>query len=93
MQLGLDGSYIIPQASPASILASAPMEDDGPEDIYGLQEVAGESKDRPLLEVVDLTAETEVPMDRAMMNQLQRRWSPFLSTNLCRKWTLRLDTE
>ena len=48
-----------------SILASAPMEDDDPEDLYGLQEVAGESEDRPPLEVVDLTAETEVPMDRA----------------------------
>ena len=41
------------------------MEDNNPEDLYGLQEVAGESKDRPPLEVVDLTAETEVPMDRA----------------------------
>ena len=41
------------------------MEDDDPEYLYGLQEVAGESKDRPPLEVVDLTAETKVPMDRA----------------------------
>ena len=41
------------------------MEDDNPEDLYGLQEVAGESKDRPPLEVVDLTAETKVPMDQA----------------------------
>ena len=48
-----------------SIPASAPMEDDDPEDLYGLQEVAGESEDRPPLEVVDLTAETEVPTDRA----------------------------
>ena len=51
--------------SPASIPASAPMEDDDPDDLYGSQEVAGESKDRPPLEVVDLTAETEVPTDRA----------------------------
>ena len=41
------------------------MEDDSPEDLYGSQEVTGESEDRPPLEVVDLTAETEVPMDRA----------------------------
>ena len=41
------------------------MEDDDPEDLYGSQEVAGESKDRPPLEVVDLTAETKVPTDRA----------------------------
>ena len=41
------------------------MEDDNPEDLYGSQEVTGESKDRPPLEVVDLTAETEVPMGRA----------------------------
>ena len=41
------------------------MEDDNPEDLYGSQEVAEESKDRPPLEVVDLTAETEVPTDRA----------------------------
>ena len=39
------------------------MEDDNPEDLCGLQEVAEESKDRPPLEVVDLTAETEVPTD------------------------------
>ena len=64
--LELDGSYITPpQASPVSILASAPMEDDDPEDLYGSQEVTGESEDRPPLEVVDLTAETEVPTDRA----------------------------
>ena len=41
------------------------MEDDNPEDLYGSQEVAGESEDRPPLEVVDLTAETEVPTDQA----------------------------
>ena len=41
------------------------MEDDDPEDLYSLQEVARESEDRPPLEVVNLTAETEVPMDRA----------------------------
>ena len=41
------------------------MEDDNPEDLYGSQEVAGDSKDRPPLKVVDLTAESEVPMDRA----------------------------
>ena len=41
------------------------MEDDNPEDLYGLQEVARESEDRPPLEVVDLTAETEIPTDRA----------------------------
>ena len=41
------------------------MEDDDPEDLYGQQEVAGESEGRPPLEVVDLTAETEVPMDQA----------------------------
>ena len=64
--MGSDGSYITPpQASPALILASAPMEDDDPEDLYGSQEVAGESEDRPPLEVVDLIAETEVPMDQA----------------------------
>ena len=40
------------------------MEDDNPEDLYGSQEVTGESKDRPPLEVVDLTAETGVPTDR-----------------------------
>ena len=40
------------------------MEDDDPEDLYGSQEVAGESKDRPPPGVVNLTAETEVPMDR-----------------------------
>ena len=40
------------------------MEDDDPEDLYSLQEVAEESKDRPPLEVVDLTAETKVPTDR-----------------------------
>ena len=60
--MGSDGSYVTPpQASPALIPASAPMEDDDPEDLYGLQEVAGESEGRPPLEVVDLTAETEVP--------------------------------
>ena len=36
-----------------------------PEDLYGSQEVARDSKDRPSLEVVNLTAESEVPMDRA----------------------------
>ena len=41
------------------------MEDDDPEDLYGLQEVTEESEGRPPLEVVNLTAETEVPMDRA----------------------------
>ena len=41
------------------------MEDDNPDDLYGSQEVAGESEDRPPLEVVDLTVETEVPTDRA----------------------------
>ena len=41
------------------------MEVDDPDDLYGLQEVARESEDRPPLEVVDLTAETEVPTDRA----------------------------
>ena len=41
------------------------MEDDDPDDLYGSQEVARESEDRPPLEVVDLTAETEVPTDRA----------------------------
>ena len=40
------------------------MEDDNPEDLYSLQEVAGESEDRPPLQVVDLTAETKVPTDR-----------------------------
>ena len=39
------------------------MEDDDPDDLYGSQEVAEESEDRPPLKVVDLTAETEVPMD------------------------------
>ena len=52
-----------PQASPASIPASAPMEDDDPDDLYGSQEVTGNSEDRPSLEVVDLTAESEVPTD------------------------------
>ena len=46
-----------------SILASAPMEDEDPDNLYGLQEVTGESEDRPPLEVVDLTAETKVPTD------------------------------
>ena len=41
------------------------MEDDDPEDLYSSQEVARESEDRPPLEVVNLTAETEVPTDRA----------------------------
>ena len=41
------------------------MEDEDPDDLYSPQEVAGESKDRPPLEVVNLTAETEVPTDRA----------------------------
>ena len=41
------------------------MEDDNPEDLYGSQEVAGDSEDKPPLEVVNLTAESEVPMDRA----------------------------
>ena len=40
------------------------MEDDDPEDLYSSQEVARESKDRPPLEVVNLTAETEVPTDQ-----------------------------
>ena len=39
------------------------MEDDDPEDLYGSQEVAKESEDRAPLEVVNLTAETEVPTD------------------------------
>ena len=41
------------------------MEDDKPEDLYGSQEVARESEDRPPLKVVNLTAETKVPTDRA----------------------------
>ena len=41
------------------------MEDDNPADLYGLQEVAGESEDRPPLEVVNLTAENKIPMDQA----------------------------
>ena len=41
------------------------MEDDDPEDLYGSQEVTGESEDRPPLEVVDLTAETKVLTDQA----------------------------
>ena len=40
------------------------MEDDDPEDLYSLQDVTEESEDRPPLEVVNLTAETKVPMDR-----------------------------
>ena len=40
------------------------MEDDDTEDLYSSQEVTRESEDRPPLEVVDLTAETEVPMDQ-----------------------------
>ena len=40
------------------------MEDEDPDDLYCLQEVAGESEHRPPLEVVDLTAETEVPTDQ-----------------------------
>ena len=39
------------------------MEDDDPDDLYGSQEVAGNSEDRPSLEVVDLIAESEVPTD------------------------------
>ena len=41
------------------------MEDDDPDDLYGLQGVARDSEDRPSLEVVDLTAESKVPTDRA----------------------------
>ena len=41
------------------------MEDDDPEDLYGSQEVTRDSEDRPPLEVVNLTAETEVPTDQA----------------------------
>ena len=41
------------------------MEDDDPDDLYGSQEVAGDSEDRLSLEVVDLTAESKVPMDQA----------------------------
>ena len=41
------------------------MEDDNPDDLYGSQEVAGDSEDRPSLEVVNLTAESEVPTDQA----------------------------
>ena len=41
------------------------MEDNNPDDLYGLQEVAGESEDSPPLEVVNLTVETEVPIDQA----------------------------
>ena len=41
------------------------MEDDDPEDLYGSQEVTGDSKDRPPLEVVNLTAESEVSTDQA----------------------------
>ena len=41
------------------------MEDEDPDDLYSPQEVAGESEDRPPLEVVNLTAETEVPTDQA----------------------------
>ena len=41
------------------------MEDDNPEDLYSSQEVTEESKNRPPLEVVNLTAETKVPTDRA----------------------------
>ena len=41
------------------------MEDDDPENLYGSQEVTGESEDRPPLKVVNLTAETEVPTDQA----------------------------
>ena len=40
------------------------MEDDNPDDLYGSQGVAGDSENRPPLKVVDLTAESEVPMDR-----------------------------
>ena len=78
--MGSDGSYITPpQASPASILVSGPMEDDDPEDLYGSQEVAGESEDRPPLEVVDLTAETEVPTDRVEDEPVSGILSKFLS--------------
>ena len=41
------------------------MEDEDADDLYGPQEVAGESEDRPPLEVVNLTTETEVPTDQA----------------------------
>ena len=41
------------------------MEDDDPDDLYGLQGVAEDSEDRPPLEVVDLTAESEDPTDQA----------------------------
>ena len=65
------------------------MEDDNPEDFYGLQEVVGESEDRPPLEVVDLTAETKVPMDQAEdvsgMLQKFRSFCPIslIFLNLC----------
>ena len=41
------------------------MEGEDPDDLYSLQEVTGESKDRPPLEVINLTAETKVPPDQA----------------------------
>ena len=60
------------------------MEDNNPEDLYGSQEVAGESKDRPPLEVVNLTAETEVPMDRAEDEPAPENMEPL---PVC-EWTL-----
>ena len=54
------------------------MEDDDPEDLYGSQEVANESEDRPPLEVVNLTAETEVPMDRAEDEPAPENMEPIL---------------
>ena len=61
------------------------MEDDNPDDLYGLQEVTGESEDRPPLEVVNLTAETEVPMDQAEDKPAPENAEPFLSANLCER--------
>ena len=64
--MGSDGSYITPpQASPALIPVSAPMEGEDPDNLYGLQEVTEVSEDRPPSEVVNLTIETKVPTDQA----------------------------
>ena len=60
------------------IPASAPMKDEDPDDLYSLQEVAGESEDGPPLEVVDLTAETNVPTDQAEDEPAPENTKPIL---------------
>ena len=53
------------------------MEDDDPEGLYSSQEVTGEREDRPPLEVVDLTAETEVPTDQVEDEPAPKNMEPI----------------